>query len=182
MVQTQLGPLVRETEPMKRSAQRTLGDLYMEFPAQMASERCKSPSGKGVAQIARLSQDGLSQTLLAIGIDGPRPARALAQFQAAETESLVVVQPALHGGRMLPKSMADLRHRAAFRGPQNGTKAVGVSDVARATQVVFDSRALFALESGDEQNRRHGKPSRLSPTPSGIVHSVSFVHSFRKAT
>jgi hypothetical protein len=182
MAQAQLGALVRETEPMKRSAQRTLGDLYMEFPAQMASERCKRPSGKGVAQIARLSQDGLSQTFFAIGIDGPRPAGALAQFQAAETESLVVVQPALHGGGMLPESMADLRHRAAFRGPQNGTKTVRISGVARATQVVFDSRAFVSFESGDEQNRRHGKPSRLSPTPSGIVHSASFVHSFRKAT
>jgi hypothetical protein len=182
MAQGQLGALVRETKSAERSTHGILGDLQMKLPKQMGRECRNRPAREPVVEIARLRQNGLPQTFLAVGIDAPRPAGALSQLQAAEAESSVIVQPALHSRGMFPKSVADFRYRATFRGPQHGTKTIGVPDVASATQVVFQSSAFSALERRDEQNGRHGKPSGSPPTPLSIDRSASSMHSFCEAT
>ena len=154
----------------------------MKLPEQMGRECRKRPAREPVAQIARLRQDGLAQTFLAVGVDAPRATRALSQLQAPEAEAPVIVEPTLYRRGMFPKSAADFRYRATFRAPQHGTQTVGVPDVASATQVVSQSSAFLALERRDEQNGRHGKPSGSPPTPLGIDRSVSSMHSFREAT
>jgi hypothetical protein len=108
MAQTQLGALVFEIQSAERSAHGIWGDLHVKFSEQMSRQGGNRPAREPVAQIAWLRQDRLAQTCFSVGIDGPRAARALSHFQAAEAETSVIVEPALHRRGMFPQAVANL--------------------------------------------------------------------------